>query len=312
MIAISLIICSHNPRPDHLGRVLEGLRKQSLHMDQWELIIVDNASRESLASTWDLSWHPSGRHLFEGELGLSAARRRGMLEANADILLFVDDDNVLAPDYLLEGLRIARNWPQLGTWGSANIVPEFEVQPAERLTPLLHLLAIREVEAARWTNFVQWEACPWGAGMFLRRSVADAYRKMSDSEGLQISDRQGTSLMSGGDAELSYVACSMGLGIGIFPELKVTHLIPKERVTGEYLLRLHEAIRVSTKLLDYKWKQDPLIVRSFFSGKLSVIKNLILMRGLERQLYFCELRADKKFLAIVDSLDRGDGRDFPT
>ncbi|MBV8809769.1 MAG: glycosyltransferase family 2 protein [Acidobacteriaceae bacterium] len=305
MIAISLIICSHNPRPDHLGRVLEGLRKQSLHMDQWELIIVDNASRESLASTWDLSWHPSGRHLFEGELGLSAARRRGMLEANADILLFVDDDNVLAPNYLLEGLKIARDWPQLGTWGSAIIVPEFEIQPAERLTPLLHLLAIREVETARWTNFVQWEACPWGAGIFLRRSVADAYRKMSDSEGLQISDRQGTSLMSGGDAELSYVACSMGLGIGIFPELKVTHLIPKERVTGEYLLRLHEAIRVSTKLLDYKWKKDPLTARSFFSEKLLIIKNLILKRDLERQLYFSELRADKRFMTILGRISRG-------
>ena len=305
MIEASLIICSHNPRPDYLRRVFESLRAQTLPKDHWELILIDNASQEPLSLSWDLSWHPNARHAFEEELGLSAARRRGMREASADILVFVDDDNVLAADYLAEGLRIAREWPQLGTWGSAVIAPEFEAQPAERLTPLLYLLALREAQTARWANFLQWEACPWGAGIFLRRDVADGYQKMSRQETLHISGRRGTSLMSGEDAELSYVACGMGLGIGIFPELKVIHLIPKERVTSDYLIKLHEGIRLSTKLLDYKWKQDHPSMRPFLSSKLSLLKNIISKRGLERKLYFAELRADKKFLTIVDSVSRG-------
>jgi hypothetical protein len=33
------------------------------------------------------------------------------------------------------------------------------------------------------------------------------------------------------DREMSEVACEMGFGTGVFPELKLTHLIPKERTS---------------------------------------------------------------------------------
>ncbi|SEE13169.1 Glycosyltransferase, GT2 family [Rhizobiales bacterium GAS188] len=306
MTRVSAIICAHNPRPEHLRRVLDALRDQTLPNDQWELLLIDNASRQPLASEWDLSWHPHARHVLEPELGLSAARRRGMREASADILLFVDDDNVLAPDYLAEGLRVAAEWPQMGTWGSGSLLPEYEVEPAERLRPLLYLLAIREVDAARWTNVFQIDACPWGAGIFLRRSVADTYRHLSRDEGLPISDRKGASLTSGGDVELSYVACSAGLGIGIFPELKVTHLIPGERLAHDYLMRLHEGIAISTRLILYKWEKALPNSQSRLRRGLSIFKNFLVLRGVEREMYFSTVRADRKSRNIIDALPSAD------
>ena len=109
-VAISVIICTHNPRPNYLRRVLDALRRQTLPMDQWEVLIIDNASRGRLtAATWDLSWHPRARIVREEEIGLSVARMRGMKEAAADILVFVDDDNVLDPDYLMQLLAAFRN-----------------------------------------------------------------------------------------------------------------------------------------------------------------------------------------------------------
>jgi glycosyltransferase involved in cell wall biosynthesis len=257
MLAATAIICTHNPRPHYLSRVLDSLRLQTLDTAHWELLLVDNLSEQRLADSWDLSWHAHARHVQEPGLGLAAARRRGMLEAQSDLFLFIDDDNVLAPDYLSTGLALARDWPQLGIWGSAAIVPEYEVQPEERLAPLLYLLAIREVGEARWTNVFQVEACPWGAGMFVRRQVADAYREASRGERIQITGRLGASLMSGEDVELSYMACDLGLGIGIFPELRITHLIPGGRIREEYLLRLYEGIHVSNYLILYKWKNIP-------------------------------------------------------
>src|ERR1700742_1990618 len=94
-IEASLIICSHNPRSDYFKRVLSALEEQSLSKDCWELILVDNRSLAPLALDWDLSWHPHARHIVETELGLAAARRRGIREALSDLLIFVDDDNVL-------------------------------------------------------------------------------------------------------------------------------------------------------------------------------------------------------------------------
>jgi len=283
------------------------LRRQTLAKQHWELLLVDNASRQPLAQLWDLSWHPLARHVLEPELGLSSARRRGMREASAEVLVFVDDDNVLAPDYLAEGLRVGREWPRLGTWGSGAIAPEFELAPAERLKSLLYLLALREVPEARWTNVFQIEACPWGAGIFLRRGVADAYRDLSRDDKLPISDRRGASLMSGGDVELSYVACGTGLGIGIFPQLKVTHLIPGERVSDAYLLRLHEGIGISTRLLSYKWKNIRPGRRSMVGRNLSMIKNLLLARNIERKLYFSNARADRAARGMIEELARMDG-----
>src|SRR3954467_13813225 len=95
MLDASVIICTHNSRVDCFTRVLDGLRNQTLPLHRWELLIVDNASRVPLASTRDISWHPSARHILERELGLSYARRRAFQEASTDMINFVDDDNIL-------------------------------------------------------------------------------------------------------------------------------------------------------------------------------------------------------------------------
>ena len=58
-LEISVIICTHNPREDYLRRVLKALRAQSLSAEQWELLLIDNASKEPLAAAWDLSCSPA-------------------------------------------------------------------------------------------------------------------------------------------------------------------------------------------------------------------------------------------------------------
>ena len=91
----SVILCSHNPRPDYLRRVLDALDAQTLSKENWELLLIDNASKARLADSWGLSWHPRARHIREDELGLMSARLRGIRESCGDLLVFVDDDNVL-------------------------------------------------------------------------------------------------------------------------------------------------------------------------------------------------------------------------
>jgi glycosyltransferase involved in cell wall biosynthesis len=289
--AASLIICSHNPRPAYLARTMDGLRRQDLDQENWELLLVDNASAQPLSQSCDLSWHRYGRHVLEPELGLTSARLRGMREAASELLVFVDDDNVLAANYLSEAVRIGRDWPWLGTWGSGAIRPEYELQPQKHLEKLLPNLALRQASARRWSNlFPCVEATPWGAGLCVRKRVAEAYFE-AEGRMLQISDRRGASLISGGDVDISYAACSSGLGMGVFPELELTHLIPKERVSEDYLLRLYQGIIASNYMLSYKWKGhepwSPFRPRAL----LSVLKNACLRRGIERRIYFAGLSA---------------------
>jgi glycosyltransferase involved in cell wall biosynthesis len=299
-IEATLVICSHNPRPKYFKRVLAAVREQSLPKDSWELIVVDNLSAVPIACNWDLSWHPRGRHVAEGELGLSAARRRGIKEASSDLLVFVDDDNVLDPTYMAHAVEIKYAWPQLGVWGAGAIIPEFEAQPTEYLEPLLHYLAIRDVTLPRWTNvYPCFAAAPWGAGLCVRSSVAVAYGQHCEQSSIQITGRRGQHLLSGEDLEIDYLACDMGLGMGIFPELKLTHLIPKERLVEDYLLKIVEAAVLANLLLVYK--RDGSVPRSPFSGRgsMSVLKNALLRRGIDRKKYFANVRAEIKARKII-------------
>jgi glycosyltransferase involved in cell wall biosynthesis len=248
---VSVILCTHNPRADYLDRVLLALRKQTLPLEHWELLLIDNASDESVAGRFDIGWQPNGRFIREEKLGLTPARLRGVAESVAEMIIFVDDDNVLDPDYLEQGLRIATAYPFLGTWGG-QCVPEFEVEPIPDLTPYLFSLAIRTTERNLWTNVAgQWcEAYPFGAGLFVRRRVIDQARARTIACGLrQKLDRTGDLLLSGGDHEINLTACDMGLGCGVFQPLKLTHLIPSRRLTAGYMLRLWYGHHYSNALL---------------------------------------------------------------
>jgi glycosyltransferase involved in cell wall biosynthesis len=291
MLQATVVICAHNPRPQYLERALGALRNQGLPKTEWELLLIDNASKTELALEWDIGWHPNARHIRENELGLSNARRRAIAEASADLLVFVDDDNVLADDYLSEALRIKRQWPTLGTWGSGTICPEFELQPASHLKPYLSRLALRDNKEAYWSNVLSCaDATPSGAGMCVRASVANEYGRLQSTETIRLTGRVGTALVGHEDYEVSYVGCSLGFGMGVFPELRITHLIPKERVSDEYFLRHAEANAYSELLLNYKWLGIP--PRSQLSpvAILSLVKNVVLTGGFHRRHHLARVR----------------------
>jgi glycosyltransferase involved in cell wall biosynthesis len=247
---ISVIICTHNPREDYLRRTLEALERQTLPKDQWELLLIDNASKELLAGKWDLSWHPHGRHVLESDLGLTPARLRGIEEAVGELLIFIDDDNVIDLNYLQQALQISSRMPNLGCFGAGRIEPEFEEEPEDALRPYTGMLALRTVSEPYWSNVPDDSWVPWGAGLCVTRGVSKQYfNAVNQSKTQMLLGRKGGMLNSGEDDEFSWAACSMGFGRGIFPELRVLHLIDRRRVQREYLLRIAEGHAFSHEIL---------------------------------------------------------------
>ncbi|MFN6481894.1 MULTISPECIES: glycosyltransferase [unclassified Nostoc] len=251
-LLLSVIICTHNPRLNYLDKVLKALQAQTLLVEQWELLLVDNASEQVLSSEIDLSWHPKSRYLREEQLGLTPARLRGIKEAVGQTLVFVDDDNVLDPDYLEIALKISKDYPFIGAWGG-QIRPEFEVPPPSWAKPYLGNLAIREFERDRWSNLIeQYETTPCGAGLCIRKVVAEKYSELVRKDPKRADmDRKGKMLTSCGDSDLAFTACDIGLGTGMFTSLNLTHLIPSNRLKEDYLLRLVEGLAYSQTILAY-------------------------------------------------------------
>jgi len=246
---LSVILCTHNPRADFLRRTVDSLQAQTMPADRWEFLVIDNGSREPLEGRIDLSWHPRARVVREEKLGLTVARLRGISEARADLLIFVDDDNVLNPDYLAVAARFGTEHPFLGAWGGASI-GEFETPPPSWARPYLCYLAIREVPRTTWSNEYRYDLAPIGAGLCIRLTVAATYSNLlaTDSK-RQALGRQGTSLVSGEDSDMAFVALASGFGIGLCAELSLRHLMPAGRLELVYLERLLEGIGFSSVIV---------------------------------------------------------------
>ncbi len=247
---ISVVIPAHNPHVGRLARTVAGLRAQTLAPAAWELALIDNASRDpSVFNSLDLSWHPRARVVREETLGLTAARLRGFGETTGDLIVLVDDDNVLAPDYLA---RVAHAFAADATLGAlgGRCLPEFESPPPPWTREFDGLLALRDPgdapARAVWpaSGPREYPLCsPVGAGLALRRSGAAAYvAALARDSRRRAFDRTGTQLVSGGDNDLVMTVLETGLAVAYDPALRLTHLIPAARSERLYLGRLNRAI----------------------------------------------------------------------
>jgi glycosyltransferase involved in cell wall biosynthesis len=282
--SIGVITCTHNPRQDYLEKVLAALKSQTLPLEQWEYLLIDNASDRQLSSEIDLSWHPNARHIREEKLGLTPARLRGIQDAKSEILVFVDDDNILSSDYLEVALQISKDWSILGAWGG-QIRGGFESVPPEWTKPYWQYLGIREFDRDKWSNLLhQHETTPCGVGLCVRKIVAEQYAELVERDPQRLAlDRKGKLVTSCGDTDLAFTACDIGLGTGQFTALKSTHLMPPNRLEEGYLLKLYEGIYYSHIILDSFRGKMP--VRMSWIGQLSTYQRMLRMPPRKRRFY---------------------------
>lgn len=94
----SVIICTMD-RPDDLGRALQSLQSQTLLPD--EVIIVDASRNDrSEAPIPEAFQSLPIRYFHTRTPGLTRQRNIGIRESTGDVLLFLDDDVILEPEYI--------------------------------------------------------------------------------------------------------------------------------------------------------------------------------------------------------------------
>jgi len=253
-LQISVLISAHNPDETRLRAVLLALREQTLPTSEWETILVNNASTRWPDERVLTEYAPRNLSIIqEPVLGLSAARRRGFMSAHDDIAVLVDDDNILAPNYLVEALAIFAKHPRIGLAGGKSL-PSFSCEPPTWSHEFFPLLALRDLgdnelmsdglqpKGATENQYPSF--APIGAGMVLRRAAWTAWLQAAGMNSA-LSDRRGDELSSAGDNEIVLCAMQAGWEVGYFPQLRLTHLIPSQRLQAEYLARLNRSIQRS-------------------------------------------------------------------
>jgi glycosyltransferase involved in cell wall biosynthesis len=93
---VTIAICTHD-RPALLERALESVVRQATAPD--EVLVVDNAAPDGATRALVEGRFPGVRYVIEPVPGLDFARNRALTEARGDILAFLDDDAVAAPEW---------------------------------------------------------------------------------------------------------------------------------------------------------------------------------------------------------------------
>lgn len=85
-----------------MARALGSLCRQTLDASQYEVIVVDNGSRDTTRARVEAFArdYPNVRYVLETQQGLSNARNCGAGVARAEYLLYIDDDAIAPSDYL--------------------------------------------------------------------------------------------------------------------------------------------------------------------------------------------------------------------
>jgi len=179
-VRVDVCICTHAPRRPVFARVIAALAAQTAR-GQMRVIVIDNASDPPVGAAELAALVAAGvetRVVVEPNRGIAFARGRAIRESTAPSILFVDDDNELADDYVAAALALADAHPELGCIGG-QLLPAPGLDVPSWFTPIASFFALdMQGIAEPRTGFVVYKwtpADPPTAGLLVRREVAELY-----------------------------------------------------------------------------------------------------------------------------------------
>lgn len=238
-VKISVVICTYH-RGERLFQTIESVARQSLSIDDYEVIVVNNdpqdLSVEGIVDSSRRSYFedcPEKLKIISSPFrGLSFARNAGISEAKGEIVSFIDDDAVAESDWLEQIWQASDAYPDTGVIGGKILLdipnprPEWVKPGWEKFWSQY----IPDFEATR--SVKQWWEFPWGANWSARRKALLQIGGFRSNYGRRGSD-------FGGGEELVAASLIAGLGyeIVVEPDCVVIHKPEEKRFSLEHVKR---------------------------------------------------------------------------
>jgi glycosyltransferase involved in cell wall biosynthesis len=238
----TVAICTFNGAK-RIEAVLAALVRQTVDVNDWEVVVIDNASTDCTGAIADRLIREKlggrGRVVREEQPGLSFARARAAREARGEIICFLDDDNIPAPDFVKNTILAFQEHPQAGALGG-------KVLPVWESTPSALALAVQDFALAicdRGDKAFQYarNLGPVGAGLCIRTEVLRKIYQDEKTAGGVIG-RTGNGCGGGEDLAIAIRVWQLGCESWYEPALVIRHLLPASRMDKKYLLQLYEGI----------------------------------------------------------------------
>lgn len=272
----SVVVCTYN-RADTLDQVLAGLSIQTVSAESFEILVIDNNSTDrtrEVAERWGRQL-PHLRYLFEPQQGLSHARNRGLEEAQAPIIAYLDDDAVPEPQWLSNLLTTYETVTPMPTAVGGKILLRWESgQPPLWLHPdLMYSLGLQDYgEQIRQVSHIN------GGNMSFQVDIVRRYGGFDVRLG-----RRGEAQLASEESELQLRMRQDGHAIYYQPQAVVWHLIGQERQKPEYFLDrcyshgVSDAMRYALRKLPGRYDLAKLMIRQLVRDR-AVLKQALWMR----------------------------------
>ena len=216
---VSIILCTSGLRP-MVARCLEGLASQTQQYPNCEIIVVLNGS-ESPDFAHEVSKFPV-RLLNEPRRGVSIARNHAVARAQGEILVFVDDDILVEPNWLEEIIKGFDDPAVCCVTG--RVIPagplSLTAERHDRYYSSERALTRWTLDASdpNWYQYILGEPVGFGCNMAFRKGFLQNYSLFPPDLGAG-------SLIGGGDEFYMYVqVVKHGFRIRHVPEAAVTHV----------------------------------------------------------------------------------------
>lgn len=230
----TVALCTHN-HAAQLGETLDALRQIDPPLGSWELLIIDNASTDDTlrllsAQQWPADW--TVRVVHEEKLGVANARNRALAEAAGSYVVFIDDDETPAADWLTAYEKFTEEKQPDAVGGRIEVVFE-DGRPDWITDELLGFLG--RLDRGNGPRQLEDPGEPLYTGNFcVRRDVAEAIGGFDAALG-----RRGTANEGGEDVDFYRRLVGQGKVVWWLPDAVIYHRIRASKLKRRYFLDLH-------------------------------------------------------------------------
>ena len=166
MPSFSIIIPTYN-REDLLPKTVRSILAQSLV--DWELIIIDDGSSDNTEAAM-AQFRQDFRIAYSKQenAGPAAARNAGLAKAKGDVIVYIDSDDTVSPDFLSTIKKKLRDHPEI-SFGVCNHYRRTEfVDSAQKVLSAIDETA-PEGETITLQDLYDWKVKTTSTGLFHRR-----------------------------------------------------------------------------------------------------------------------------------------------
>ena len=230
---ISVVICTYN-RCSKLRDTLVSLAQMPVSEDlPWELVVVDNNSSDKTKDVVEAFAEESclnAKYVLECAAGLSHARNRGIAESRGAIISFLDDDVVVASDWLTEIWKAFEKYDAMCVGGRVLLHKDIKVPAWWHESFNVGIGKFDRGDSVIRPENGDTELIGIGANMSFRRMVFEKYGLFNTEMG-----RIGNGHRTGEETEVVLELRRKNEKVIYYPGAVVYHCISSDRFSKQYL-----------------------------------------------------------------------------